>query len=126
MATKKLQDLTASTSPGDADIMLIEDTTATKKITFLNLFNRIKTKLGLATVATSGKLADTVKDEDNRTITDAERAKWNGYGNDLASLNSNLTVKTRTIEGAYLNMQVTSYGEIAWVRISGYPKVAMK
>ena len=23
-------------------------------------------------------------------------------------------------------MQVTSYGEIAWVRISGYPKVAMK
>ena len=126
MATKKLQDLTASTSPGDADIMLIEDTTATKKITFLNLFNRIKTKLGLATVATSGKLADTVKDEDNRTITDAERAKWNGYGNDLASLNRNLTVKTRTIEGAYLNMQVTSYGEIAWVRISGYPKVAMK
>ena len=90
MATKKLQDLTASTSPGDADIMLIEDTTATKKITFLNLFNRIKTKLGLATVATSGKLADTVKDEDNRTITDAERAKWNGYGNDLASLNSNM------------------------------------
>lgn len=126
MATKKLQDLTASTSPGDADILLIEDTAATKKITFLNLFNRIKTKLGLATVATSGKLADTVKDEDNRTITDAERAKWNGYGNDLASLNSNLTVKTRTIEGAYLNMQVTSFGEIAWVRISGYPKIVMK
>lgn len=44
----------------------------------------------------------------------------------VATLNSNLTVKTRTIEGAYLNMQVTSYGEIAWVRISGYPKVAMK
>lgn len=43
----------------------------------------------------------------------------------LGQLNSNLTVKTRTIEGAYLNMQVTSYGEIAWVRISGYPKVAM-
>nr|CAJ1763062.1 hypothetical protein AUSP0088_00064 [uncultured phage] len=43
----------------------------------------------------------------------------------VATLNSNLTVKTRTIEGAYLNMQVTSYGEIAWVRISGYPKVAM-
>lgn len=43
----------------------------------------------------------------------------------FGQLNSNLTVKTRTIEGAYLNMQVTSYGEIAWVRISGYPKVAM-
>ncbi|WP_050640991.1 MULTISPECIES: hypothetical protein [Clostridia] len=104
MATKKLQDLTASTSPGDADIMLIEDTTATKKITFLNLFNRIKTKLGLATVATSGKasdltglstvatsgkLADTTKDASNRTITDAERTKWNGYGSSIDSLNSN-------------------------------------
>lgn len=91
MATKKLQDLTASTSPGDADILLIEDTAATKKITFLNLFNRIKTKLSLATVATSGKLADTVKDANNRTITDAERTKWNGYGTSIDSLNSNLS-----------------------------------
>ena len=44
----------------------------------------------------------------------------------FGQLNSNLTVKTRTIEGAYLNMQVTSFGEIAWVRISGYPKIVMK
>lgn len=44
----------------------------------------------------------------------------------ISQLNSNLTVKTRTIEGAYLNMQVTSFGEIAWVRISGYPKIVMK
>lgn len=44
----------------------------------------------------------------------------------FGQLNSKLTVKTRTIEGAYLNMQVTSYGEIAWVRISGYPKIVMK
>lgn len=112
MATKKLQDLTASTSPGDADIMLIEDTTATKKITFLNLFNRIKTKLGLATVATSGKLADTVKDEDNRTITDAERAKWNGYGNDLASLNSNLNATN-------FNLIVSTYYPVTNVIVSG-------
>lgn len=112
MATKKLQDLTASTSPGDADIMLIEDTTATKKITFLNLFNRIKTKLGLATVATSGKLADTVKDEDNRTITDAERAKWNGYGNDLASLNSNLNA-------ANFDLTVSTYYPATNIIVSG-------
>lgn len=44
----------------------------------------------------------------------------------VATLNSNLTVKTRTIEGAYLNMQVTSYGKITWVRISGFPKITMK
>ena len=106
MATKKLLELAESTSPGDSDILMIEDTVATKRITFLNLFNKVKAKLalatvatsgkasdlsGLATVATSGKLADTTKDEDNRTITDAERAKWNGYGNDLASLNSDLS-----------------------------------
>lgn len=141
MATKKLLELAESTSPGDSDILMIEDTVATKRITFLNLFNKVKAKLalatvatsgkasdlsGLATVATSGKLADTTKDANNRTITDAERAKWNGYGTDITSLNSNLTVKTRTIEGAYLNMQVTSFGEIAWVRISGYPKIVMK
>lgn len=105
MATKKLLELAESTSPGDSDILMIEDTVATKRITFLNLFNKVKAKLalatvatsgkasdlsGLATVATSGKLADTTKDANNRTITDAERAKWNGYGTDITSLNSNL------------------------------------
>ena len=105
MATKKLLELAESTSPGDSDILMIEDTVATKRITFLNLFNKVKAKLalatvatsgkasdlsGLATVATSGKLADTTKDANNRTITDAERAKWNGYGTDITSLNSNI------------------------------------
>lgn len=106
MATKKLLELAESTSPDDSDILMIEDTVATKRITFLNLFNKVKAKLalatvatsgkasdlsGLATVATSGKLADTAKDADNRTITDAERAKWNEYGTDITSLNSNLS-----------------------------------
>ncbi len=142
MATKKLLELAESTSPGDSDILMIEDTVATKRITFLNLFNKVKAKLalatvatsgkasdlsGLATVATSGKLADTTKDANNRTITDAERAKWNGYGTDITSLNSNLNEpKTRTIEGAYVNMQVTTFGKFVWVRIAGYPKTTMK
>ena len=106
MATKKLLELVESTSPGDSDILMIEDTVATKRITLLNLFNKIKAKLALATVATSGKasdltglstvatsgqLADTLKDANNRTITDAERAKWNGYGTSIDSLNSNLS-----------------------------------
>lgn len=112
MATKKLQDLTASTSPGDADILLIEDTAATKKITFLNLFNRIKTKLSLATVATSGKLADTVKDANNRTITDAERTKWNGYGTSIDSLNSNLNA-------ANFNLTNSTYYPVTNVIVSG-------
>lgn len=43
------------------------------------------------------------------------------------SLNSNLNEpKTRTIEGAYVNMQVTTFGKFVWVRIAGYPKTTMK
>lgn len=57
MATKKLQDLAASTSPGDTDILLIEDTSATKKITFLSLFNKIKEKLSLGGLATKSTVA---------------------------------------------------------------------
>lgn len=37
-----------------------------------------------------------------------------------------MEVKTRTIEGAYLNLQVTSIGKLTWIRISGYPKLALK
>lgn len=45
----------------------------------------------------------------------------------VATLNSNLNEpKTRTIEGAYVNMQVTTFGKFVWVRIAGYPKNTMK
>lgn len=127
MATKKLLELAESTSPGDSDILMIEDTVATKRITFLNLFNKVKAKLalatvatsgkasdlsGLATVATSGKLADTTKDANNRTITDAERAKWNGYGTDITSLNSNLNATN-------FNLIVSTYYPVTNVIVSG-------
>ncbi|MCH1973536.1 hypothetical protein MCI89_14410 [Muricomes sp. OA1] len=127
MATKKLLELAESTSPGDSDILMIEDTVATKRITFLNLFNKVKAKLalatvatsgkasdlsGLATVATSGKLADTTKDANNRTITDAERAKWNGYGTDITSLNSNLNA-------ANFNLVNSTYYPVTNVIVSG-------
>ena len=56
MATKKLQDLAESTSPNDTDIFIIEDTTATKKITLLNLFNKMISKLGLGSLATKNKV----------------------------------------------------------------------
>ncbi len=45
----------------------------------------------------------------------------------FGQLNSNLNEpKTRTIEGAYVNMQVTTFGKFVWVRIAGYPKTTMK
>ena len=136
MATKKLLELAESTSPGDSDILMIEDTVATKRITFLNLFNKVKAKLalatvatsgkasdlsGLATVATSGKLADTTKDANNRTITDAERAKWNGYGNDLASLNSNLNAANFTLTNStyYPTTSVIISGRVMQLQCTG-------
>lgn len=72
MATKKLQDLAASINPNDSDIFIIEDATATKKITFANMFSKIKQKLG------------------NALIESAEREKWNGYKNTLDELNRNM------------------------------------
>ena len=127
MATKKLLELAESTSPDDSDILMIEDTVATKRITFLNLFNKVKAKLalatvatsgkasdlsGLATVATSGKLADTAKDADNRTITDAERAKWNGYGTDITSLNSNYNDLNQYSERDLVEYKLTRLGNV--------------
>lgn len=127
MATKKLLELAESTSPDDSDILMIEDTVATKRITFLNLFNKVKAKLalatvatsgkasdlsGLATVATSGKLADTAKDADNRTITDAERAKWNEYGTDITSLNSNYNDLNQYSERDLVEYKLTRLGNV--------------
>lgn len=174
----KFNEYTEKTNPDDVDIFLLQDAASTRKISFLNIFNRIKTKLGLGELATKSKVAQSDLEAalanliagkltssgiaNNLTTTDTTKVlaapqgkallesitsaltligsldalttteKTNLVGSinelvtSLTALNSNLTVKTRTIEGAYLNMQVTSYGEIAWVRISGYPKVAMK
>lgn len=90
METKKLQDLAESTAPNDTDIFILEDATATKKVTFLNLFNKIKTKLGLKAIATSGKAADLTYDANNRAVTDVEKKKWNGYESTISALNSDL------------------------------------
>ena len=115
---------------------MIEDTVATKRITFLNLFNKVKAKLalatvatsgkasdlsGLATVATSGKLADTTKDANNRTITDAERAKWNGYGTDITSLNSNLNASNFALTNStyYPTTSVFVSGRVVQLQCAG-------
>lgn len=37
---------------------------------------------------------------------------------DITSLNADLEVKTRTIEGAFVNMQITEQGRQVWIRIS--------
>lgn len=40
--------------------------------------------------------------------------------------NSALTVETRTVEGAYVNLQVTTYGKVGWIRISSYLKQSLE
>lgn len=58
------------------------------------------------------------------TVLDGRMGKALQTGID--ELNSSLVTKTRVIEGAYINMQVTSSGKVSWIRISGYPKLELK
>ena len=51
MATRKIADLTQATTASDADLMVIQDTSKTKKITFATLLTSIKSKLGVGTAA---------------------------------------------------------------------------
>lgn len=51
MATRKIADLTQATTASDADLMVIQDTSKTKKITFATLLTGIKSKLGVGTAA---------------------------------------------------------------------------
>ena len=51
MATRKIADLTQATTASDADLMVIQDTSKTKKITFSTLLTSIKSKLGVGTAA---------------------------------------------------------------------------
>lgn len=51
MATRKITDLTQATTASDADLMVIQDTSKTKKITFSTLLTSIKSKLGVGTAA---------------------------------------------------------------------------
>lgn len=53
----KFNEYTEKTTPDDVDIFLLQDTAATKKITFLSIFNRIKIKLGLGTLATKNTIS---------------------------------------------------------------------
>ncbi|WP_027296109.1 hypothetical protein [Robinsoniella sp. KNHs210] len=51
MATRKIVDLTQATTSSDADLMVIQDTSKTKKITFSTLLTNIKSKLKVGTAA---------------------------------------------------------------------------
>lgn len=53
----KFNEYTEKTNPDDVDIFLLQDAASTRKISFLNIFNRIKTKLGLGELATKSKVA---------------------------------------------------------------------
>lgn len=56
MPDKYIVNMTAKTTPEDTNLLVIEDAVDTKKITFANLFNPIKTLIGnLASLTTSHK-----------------------------------------------------------------------
>lgn len=77
-------DYTEKVNPDDVDILLLEDAEETKKITFLNIFNRIKTKLGLGSLA----IKSTISQSDLETaLLNLINGKLtaSGMSNDLAT-----------------------------------------
>ena len=88
-------------------LTLIRNETGVKKATLQKLSDYIKQKF------VGWVFSDlTTKD---KTITGA-----------LKEISSDLTVETRTVEGAYINLQVTTYGKIGWIRASSYLKQALE
>lgn len=91
MTEKKIKDFTAATTVNDTDVMILEDATKTQYSTMSLIFNYIKTKLGLKTVATSGLASDLTESETKRFVTDAEKTKWNGYEGAITATNGDLS-----------------------------------
>ena len=110
----KFTDYAAKTIPDDSDILLIQDASATKKITFLNIFNRVKTKLGLGTLATKNTisqsdletaLADLITEKltasgiaNNLTTTDATKVLSAPQGKNLSDSIVNISKSIGTLD----------------------------
>lgn len=43
----------------------------------------------------------------------------------VASKNSALAVETKTVEGGYVDLQITEYGRLVWLRVSSNTKLNM-
>ena len=75
----------------------------------------------------SGALATVVNNlttTATNTVLDGRQGK--ALDDKIKALNSALTVETRTVEGAYVNLQVTTYGKVGWIRISSYLKQSLE
>lgn len=74
MATRKIADLTQATTASDADLMVIQDTSKTKKITFATLLTSIKSKLGVGTAANLNTTSKEIVGAINEINTNLERS----------------------------------------------------
>lgn len=84
MATRKIVDLTQATTASDADLMVIQDTSKTKKITFSTLLTSIKAKLGVGTAAnlstTSKEIVGAINEINTNLNVPAEISQQQCYG----------------------------------------------
>lgn len=94
---------------GDRDTGIMGD--ASKAVAAKIVNSLATTQAGYALDARQGKVLD---------------GKIASLNSTLSGLNADLEVNTRKIEGGYLDLYVTSIGKLTWVRISGYPKIALK
>lgn len=118
---RKIKDLPVASGITETDDIIVEDTPteegvkpSTKRSKMSTLLAWIGSKLivnslvatvaGKALDATQGKILD----------------------QKIAAILADLEVNTRKIEGGYLDLYVTSIGKLTWLRISGYPKIALK
>ena len=124
----KFTDYAAKTIPDDSDILLIQDASATKKITFLNIFNRVKTKLGLGTLATKNTisqsdletaLADLITEKltasgiaNNLTTTDATKVLSAPQGKNLSDSIVNISKSIGTLDSLTTTEKANLVGAI--------------
>ncbi len=108
MATRKIADLTQATTASDADLMVIQDTSKTKKITFATLLTGIKSKLGVGTAAnlntTSKELVGAIN-EINTNI-DNSAAIQIFKGNSAVRSGTNLLLNAGLVIGSYKYAQI--------------------
>ena len=69
MATKKIKDYKQATTANDTDVMILESATETQHVTFLTLVNKIKEKLGIASINSQLTQLNSNKADTNHTHT---------------------------------------------------------
>lgn len=91
----RIKQYSEATTANDTDVMIIENATETQHITFLNLFNKIKEKLKLGTLANKSKVVKSDLDTDiQETLDKADTVKNHAFADPINNLVSTDSTKS--------------------------------